>query len=158
MIDIKKSIKAAIFDKMWINRVRLELPDPVFTEPIFPQSKGRFNASLLPYNGTHLLATGGEKVNIEDLNAKRASDTTFDSIVTAFTAEVDRQSTKTGLKSITIIANDPAKPVRLMAEYLDSQPFTIADCFALSKTDNTFGTAFESAMDEIARQAGLTVS
>ena len=145
--------------RMWVANMRLQMPDPVFTNPIFPQSFGSFNATLLPYDGTHLLATGRKGVNERKLTEKRASDSVFDGILTALTDEAKRQAGKSvEVQTLTVMAQDPARPVIARVEFVDKTTHTIDDCFALAGTDEVFAGVFTSAMAEIARQAGLTVS
>ena len=157
MIKNPTPVTPQTFNGMWVSNVRLVLPNTDFPET-FREGHGSFNAMLLPYDGTHLLATGGKPVFVENLLTKRAADSTFDGVIASIVTEVERQAGKTGLRSLTVMGGDPSKPVRAMAEFVDLSRHTIADCLTLAGTDSVFGGVFQSAMNEIARQAGLSVA
>lgn len=157
MIQNPTPVTPQTFNGMWVSNVRLVLPNSDFPET-FREGHGSFNAMLLPYDGTHLLATGGKPVSVENLLTKRAEDSTFDGVIASIVTEVERQAGKTDLRSLMVIGNDPTKPVRAIGEFADLSRHTIADCLTLAGTDEVFGGVFQSAMNEIARQAGLTVS
>ena len=157
MIVNPTPITPQTFNGMWVANVRLALPNTDF--PVtFREGHGSFNATLLPYDGAHLLATGGKPVRVENLLTKRAEDATFDGEVTAIIAEIERQASKTGLCTLSVYGGDPARPVVAIAEFADHTRHTIADCYALAGTDTVFAGVFQAAMVEIARQAGLTVT
>jgi hypothetical protein len=156
MIKNPTPVTPQTFNGMWVSHVRLVLPNTDFPET-FREGHGSFNAMLLPYDGTHLLATGGKPVFVENLLTKRAADSTFDGVIASIVTEVERQAGKTGLRSLIVIGNDPAKPVRAMAEFADLSRHTIADCFALAGTDQTFATVFQNTMGTIAMVAGLSI-
>lgn len=144
---------------MWVANLRIDFPtENPYPFPI-PQANGRLSATLLPYDGTHLLATGVKPLFIQKLNERLASDTTFNTVVTSLVAEAKRQANKIlEVKNISVFAPDPAKAVRAMVNFADGSFFTIHDCFTLASTDTTFGGVFMSTMNEVARQAGLTVA
>lgn len=146
------------FNGMWIANFRVTFPDPVFSNPIFPQSMGAAYANLLPYDGTHLLATGNKPVVIRDLQTERAQDAEFDAMLNSLEAECKRQAGKTAMiKSVQVMAPDPAKPVTAQIVFVDGTTHRIPDCFALSASDTIFGAMFTAAMEEIARLAGFVV-
>lgn len=156
MIVNPTPITPATMSGMWVANVRIQLPASGDPRPRI--ASGSFSARLLPYDGTHLLATGGKNVVIENLTSKRASDSTFDAVIASIIAEIERQAGKTGLTTLTVIAPDPARPVIAIGDFPDRSRHMIADCYALAATDEVFAGVFQSAMAEIARQAGLSVA
>jgi hypothetical protein len=152
MIENPKPITPQTFAGMWITNLGIFLP----TEE---KPKGFIGGNFSPYDGTHLLATGGKRLFVGDLAMKRTTDAQLDSMLTATVAEVQRQAGKTAdVKFITTNAPDPAKPIVAQAHFVDGTFHTIPDCLTLAGTDSVFGGVFQSAMNEIARQAGLSVA
>jgi hypothetical protein len=151
MITNPTPITPQTFAGMWITNLGIFLPT-------VEKPKGFIGGNLLPYDGTHLLATGGRRLFVGDLAAKRTQDAQLDSMLTALEVEVQRQAGKTvAVKFISTTAPDPAKPVVAQVAFADGSFHRIPDCFALCGTDQTFAGVFLSAMAEIARQAGLSV-
>lgn len=152
MIQNPTPITAATFSGMWTNALTIFLPS---TE----QPKGLITANLQPFDGTHLLATGGKSLKLTDLSTKRTTDTALDGMLTAIVAEVQRQAKKTAaVRTVTVRAPDPTKPVSTVAIFEDNTIHRIQDCFALEGTDTVFAGVFNSTLGEIARLAGLTVA
>jgi hypothetical protein len=82
----------------------------------------------------------------------------LDGIVTSIVTELERQSGKSGVTAVSVMAVDPARPVIAVTEFADHTRHTIPDCYGLAATDSVFSAVFVAAMTELARQAGLTVS
>ena len=136
---------------MWVTSVQVIFPDG--------ENKGILQASLLPYDGAHLLALGGKRVSINDIADARSRDTVLDGVLTALVAEVQRQAGQDAAPAIIqVLAHDPSKPVQARVIFLDRPPYTIPDCFALCVADSVFAGVFTTTMGEIARLAGLTIS
>lgn len=156
MIINPTPITPATMTGMWVANVRINLP---LSSSPYPQvASGSFISRLLPYDGEHLLATGGKNIVVENLTAKRAIDSTFDRVIASIIAEIERQAGKVGLSTVTVVAPDPDRPVIAIGDFPDRTRHLIADCYTLAATDATFARIFQSAMAEIARQAGLTVA
>ena len=148
-----------VFNNMWVANMILQQPDPDFPAPLFQQGYGRLNATLLPYDGTHLLATGRKVVFISKLTDKMTEDTVFAGVITALLAEAQRQAkVTTAVKSVSLSAPDPTKPVVVSAKFVDGTTYAIPDCWALAGTDSVFAGVFNNTEVEIARLAGLTVA
>ena len=140
-------ITPQVFSGMWIQNLNMFLP----TEA---RPKGFIQARLLPYDGSTLLALGGKDVRTALPNNSEQTA----AVLTSLIAEVKRQANKTAEPiSITVMAQDPSKPVRAHVRFADNKHHVIADCFALAGTDSVFAGVFNSAMAEIARLAGLSV-
>jgi hypothetical protein len=151
MIANPTPITAATFAGMWITN--LEIFFPTAEKP-----RGFIGGNLLPYDGSHLLATGGVRVWVGNLAGKRTTDTTLDGVLAALTAECQRQASKTAaVRTIIVMAMSPAQPVVAMILFTDGTYHTIADCFGLASTDATFAGVFMDVMAEVARQAGLEI-
>ena len=142
---------------MWASNFRLQLPNLSMPMSSYLYH-GQFFATLNPYDGTHLLRTGTKVVQITDLISKRQTDPIFDSVITSVVLEIERQANKTDLSSITVMAYDPEYPVRIIAEFSNRAKYNILDCYKLCATDSVFAGVFQSALEEVARQAGLTIS
>lgn len=152
MIQNPAPQSATTFNGMWVTNLGIFLP----TEE---KPKGFIGGNFLPYDGTHLLATGGKRLFVGDLAQKRTTDQQIDAMLTSLVAEVQRQAGKTvAVKFIQTTAPDPAKPVTAQIAFEDGTFHRIADCFALCASDQVFAGVFMGAMAEIARQAGLTVA
>lgn len=159
MIQNPTPITTGTFNGMWISNIRLKMPDLVFTDPVFPQSRGSFTATLLPYDGNHILASNIVRVTIPDLKAKRSADYGFDAIITSIIAEAKRQSGQPNDPvSVIVYAPDPTKLVSASFEFPNKITHMVKDCYALCSTDSTFASVFISVMGEVAKQAGLPVS
>lgn len=140
------------FLHMWVTNLQLKQPDPTLPAN---QSRGSFFASLLPYDGANLLHAP-ITVTIPALSVRMTTDTVFAGVVTSLLAEAQRQAGSTlDVKSLIITAPKPPQ-VHATVQFVDNTTFTISDCFALCKTDTIFAEVFESALVEVARQAGLT--
>ena len=141
-------VTATTFGKMWISSVFLAQP--------LNGTQGSLFATLLPYDGEHLLATGGKRVAIPSLKAPSAPVAT---LVTALTTELARQSKKTSpLSKLYVMATDPSRPVVIRAEFVDHTTYDIKDAFALVGTDTVFAGVFTTALGTLATLAGLTVT
>jgi len=144
-------ITAETFNGMWINQLQIFLP--------LGAQKGFIQGRLLPYDGTHLLATGGRDVRVFDLATKRTTDAALDAVLTALVAELKRQSKKTtDIKFLNVMAPDPAKAVSAMVFFSDNTHYNIANCYALAGTDATFAGVLTNTLGEVAVLAGLTVA
>ena len=155
----------AIFDKMWITSVTLQLPVATPTNsampPIAPTiiNAGRFLATLLPYDGKHVLSVGGKTVLFPSLAAKQASDVIFAGIITNLVAECKRQAkVNTDIASIDVYALNPTLAVRADIRFIDTTSYNISDCYKLAGIDAIFATVFQTTLLEIARQAGLAIA
>lgn len=114
----------------------------------FISPSGLVQASLLPYDGTHLLATGRKIVNKKD-----------EALVASVVAEAKRLSGKeTDVKLVRVMAPEPSKPVMLHVLFADNSTHIEKDCYAKAATDAVFASAFSATMAAIASLAGLTVS
>ena len=143
-------IVAGTFGGMWIRNISVMLPTETH--------QGVLSAELLPYDGTHLLATGGKRVALTDLKTKRTTDAQLDAMLTAITAEVKRQkNTTVEPRIVSVQAPDPTKPVVASVQFVDKTNHIVRDCFTLAGTDQTFGMVLQQVLGEVARQAGLTV-
>lgn len=138
MIQNPTPVTAGTFNGYWIANVQ------IVTEPKVVQ------ATLHPYDGTHLLATGRKIVNTK---------TGTDELVAAVAAEAQRLAGKTeAVRVVRVGAVDPAKPVTLTIIFNDNSVFTVRDCFAKAGEDAVFGAAFSAALAGIAALAGLEVA
>ena len=153
MINNPTPITTGIFSGMWITSLQI----------IFPEGgkKGILQATFLPYDGVHLLATGGKKVFLNDLTTVRSNNTVLDSMLTALVVEVNRQASNTLVpRIIQVNAPNPTSvkvaPAQIIFE--DQSVYRIDDCFALCATDATFAGIFSNTMGEIATLAGLTIT
>ena len=129
------------FDGFWISSAQ-----------IF--KSGQVQASLLPYDGAHLLATGTKRLNMAALPAE---------VMTALKAEITRLSGKADAPELVqVMAQDPSKPVMVQVLFPRATPavapYRIADAFALCGTDAQFAGVFGQVMASIAQLAGCTVS
>jgi hypothetical protein len=143
-------VTPATFSGMWIASLHLMFPSAA--------KRGMLSARLLPYDGQHLLATGGVDLRLTDLAAKRQADPAFDSMLTSLEVELDRQSgTDAAWERLTVVAPDPTKPVVATAFTVERAHHRIPDCFVLAATDAGFAAVLQATLSEVARQAGLTV-
>ena len=145
-------INPTSFNNMFVANMLLTLPTDI--------SNGQMFATILPYNGEHLLATGGKRLTILNLKDSMEKDASLATMVTNIVAEAKRQANSTSTVSrISVYAPDPTIPVRVVVQFEDTpKPFMINDCFTLASTDAQFGTIFLSAMAEVATRAGLSVN
>ena len=144
-------ITAATFNGMWINQLQIFFP--------LAAQKGFIQGNLLPYDGTHLLATGGKSVRTFNLAGKRITDSNLDSTLTALQAELKRQSKNNAdQKFVNVSAPDPAKAVVATVFFADDTHYTVTNCYALAGTDATFAGVLNNTMATVARLAGLTVA
>ena len=100
----------------------------------------------MPYNGTHLLATGitritqpapsGSLIPVIDIVKSLANKTVEPTLIQVF-------------------APDPAKPVAAQIIFIDETNFQIPDCYALAAINPPFATVFISTMSMIAEMAGF---
>ena len=151
MIQIQTPITTSTFNGMWVTNLGIFFPT-------VEKPHGLIAGNLAPYDGTHLLLTGGKRLFISNLAAKLASDATLATIMNALKAEVKRQASKTvEPKFVTVNAYDPARPVTAQVGFVDGSIHTVSNCFALAATNPAFAGVFSGTMGEIARQAGLTV-
>ena len=145
--------------RWWIVSIRINFPIPSFPVPLAKELYGSLSAGFLQYDGTHLLATGDKPLILPKLTDKIAADTVFAGVFNSLVAEVKRQAVvSTELASLTLIAPDPAKPVRVAVQFVDGINFSIPDCYAMGKTDSVFAGVFSAVEAEIARQAGLVIA
>jgi len=152
MIANPTPITAATFAGMWITNLGIFLPTS-------EKPRGFLAGNLLPYDGTHLLAIGGVRVNVMDLASKRTTDTMLDGVLTNLTNECKRQASNTSeVKFVNVSAHDSTKPVFAQIGFTDGNFHRIPDCFALAETDSVFSGVLMATMAEVARQAGLAVS
>ena len=143
-------IVAGTFGGMWIRNISVMLP--------VANHQGILSAELLPYDGTHLLATGGKRVALNDLKTKRTTDAQLDALLTAIVAEVKRQkNTTVEPRIVSVQAPDPTKPVVATVQFMDKTSHVVRDCFTLCGTDATFAQVFQSVLGGVAQLAGLNV-
>jgi len=165
MIINPSPITAGTFNGFWVSNVTYLAPLPGTS---VQRQNGFFAANLLPYDGTHLLATDIKQVVINNVLAKRAADSVFASMLDNLANECKRQANNTSsVERITVSALNPAKKnaagapiVSAFVQFDSSNNSThqIKDCYALAGTDSTFAGVFNAAMGEIARLAGLTIA
>lgn len=143
------------FDGFWVSNLHV----------VFPQNetvKGVVLARLLPYDGENLLATGSKDVRILGLDqAKRNSNPNLNLLLTTLETELARLSPDSGaLRSVSVVAPDPNKPVTATGVFVDltKRPHTIKDCFGAAAEDATFAAALNNVLGSVAALAGLTVS
>jgi hypothetical protein len=155
MIVNPTPITAATFNGYWITNVQLILGTG---------KPGILQADLLPYDGQHLLATGGKRVSEVKLVQKATTDAPIAAMLTALNAEITRLSGNADAFNIlTVSAPDPAKPVSIAVLWQaigdkKSASYVIKDAYALAATDPQFAGVFSSTMAAIAGLAGLTVA
>ena len=131
-------VTTGTFGGMWVTSLQL-----------FLDGKDFIQANFLPYDGTHMLATGGTRLNQKIAPADFA----------ALATEAKRQANKTAdIKFLQLHGNDPAKPVVARAFFTDGTMHSIPDCFGLCATDPTFAQVFLGTMAQVATLAGLTVT
>jgi len=151
MIINSTPITTGTFSGMWVTNL-------VVVFPSAERPKGMIDGTLLPYDGTNLLATSGAKVSISDLTAARATDPVLSGVVMNLASECKRQAVKTSSPILlSVSAATPASPVTAMLGFADGTSHVIPDCFALCGTDQVFAGVFMAVMGEIARQAGLEI-
>ena len=144
-------ITAPAFNHMWIMMLQVMFP--------FEAQTGFIQGQFLPYNGTHLLASGGVSLQVLNLASKRTADANLNSMLINLQTEIARQSKiSTTIKFINIYAPDPAKPVSATILFMDRNSYKISDCYALAETDPIFAGVLNSTLTEAADLAGLTVS
>ena len=127
-------ITANTFNGMWISQLQIFLP------------QGNVQANFLPYDGTHLLATGGK--NFRQI----APAGSF----TALIAEVKTLANKTVEPNlIQVFAPDPSKPVSAQFVFSDKTNFRINDIYALAATDAAFANVLSNTVTLVSGLAGL---
>lgn len=138
MIQNPTPIQTNVFNGYWITSVQFIVDTKLV------------QASLLPYDGQHLLATNRRTVNISE---------NTQTLINAVILEIKRLSGKTvDVKFIRVIAPEPSKPIILHVTFSDNTTHIVQDCLALAGNDNTFAAVFNSALANIASLAGLTIS
>ena len=147
MITNPTPVTAATFNGMWITNLTIMLPTA-------ERAKGVLTANLLPFDGAHLLATGGKAIQppIKLPTADAATNT----MLAALATEANRQAgnaTPAALKVVQVSAPDPAKPVTAQITFVGSKPHVIKDCYALAGTDAKFAAVLNSVMVEVATLA-----
>ncbi len=136
LIQNPTPITANTFNGMWINQLQIFLP------------QGNIQASFLPYDGTHLLATGGKRI------MQKASNGSLDALI----AEVKSLSGKTSEPTlIQVFATDPSKPVTAQVIFTDKSIYRIPDCYALAATDSVFAGVFNNTIGLVVGLAGYTI-
>lgn len=128
------------FDRYWLSHGQ------VF------RKTGMTQGTLLPYDGTHLLATGDKHPEIGS-RFSPAAFATLDAAITALTGKAEQA------ELVQVFAPDPAKPVMVQVIWPQSTnlvPHRIMDAFALADTDPQFAQALGVVLAEFARLAGLT--
>lgn len=143
-------VQPGVFNRLWVTTLAIHLLPA-------GNPSGNLLATLLPYDGTYLLAGGGQVVKLPSLAVARAQDPVLDAVVTAALAECERQFGVTGVISLVVQAPDPTRPVVAHVITNDGKARRIADCFALCAQDPVFAQVFTSVMVEIARQADLQI-
>jgi hypothetical protein len=156
MITNPTPITPGTFGGMWISKVELAMPDLRFPAG-FLERRGKLLATLLPYDGVHLLATGGKSLQVHDLAAGSAADARIAGLVGALCGEAGRQSGKTGVTGIAVHAPDPSKPVRVVCRF-GHETFIVPDGFGLCAEDPQFASVFTTVMGTVAVLAGLEVT
>ena len=137
-----------VFDGMWITNLMLMLPTP-------ERAVGMLHASLHPYDGANLLVAGRKDVR----RGIPAQDAQTTALIATFIAEVKRQKdTDAEPVTISVMAQDPTKPVRASVRFAGNIHHNIPDCFALAATDSAFAQVLGDTMAEVARLAGLSVA
>lgn len=146
----------APFDRLWVSSLAI-LADK-------ETGKIRIFGTLLPYNGTQILATPRHDLRIQDALALATTDASFAACQTALIGELKRQSILKNLitntdepwfANVSVQANDPSRPVRISAiiEIEAGRKFlNIPNAFALATTDAIFAEIFAQVMGEIGRQ------
>lgn len=138
----------ATFDKLWVAHLRVVLSGEA----------QYLHAHLLPYNGSHVLQAQPRLVRIVDLAAKRPQDAQLDAVLSALEAEAKRHAGTAEVRSVSVQAGSPERPVVVVIEKGEGQePYLIRDCFALAATDTQFATVLNGTLAEIARLASTTV-
>lgn len=152
MIQNPTPITANTFSGMWITNLGVFLPT---TE----KPKGFIGGNLLPFDGQHLLSTGGQRLFVGDIATARTTDSNLNAMLIELTTEVKRQAGKTvEPKFVAVNAPDPSKKVSAQIQFTDESFYRIPDCFTLCETDSTFAAVFQNVMAQVARLAGLTVA
>jgi hypothetical protein len=125
------------FNGMWISQLQIFLP------------QGNVQASFLPYDGTHLLATGGK--NFRQI----APAGSFNSLI----ADVKTLANKTVEPTLVqVFAQDPSKPVSAQFIFSDRTNYRINDVYALAATDSVFAGLLNNTMGLVATLAGYTIT
>jgi hypothetical protein len=144
-------VTTGTFGIMWINAAGIFLTTK-------DKPNGFLQATLQPYDGTHLLSTGGKRVFQPNLVTARAANPTLDSALTALLAEAQRIAGETvAVSLVTISAPDPAKPVGIQVFFADGKHHNIPDGFALAAGDTTFAGVFSNVMAALAELAGCAI-
>ena len=150
MIQNPNPVSTSTFSGMWITNLSVILPTA--------DKAGLLTVNFQPYDGSHLLATGGKRFAIMDIAKKSEEDATFKTMIDTLIAECKRQANKDGdIKFINVMAQDTARPVVAQIVFDDKIPYTIKDCFALAGSDTAFAGVFQGTMNEVAKLAGLSV-
>lgn len=135
MIQNPTPITTSTFSGMWINQLA-----------IFPET-GKVSANFVPYDGTHLLATGNNRI------FKSAPTGSLTNVVTKLQSLANKTIQP---KLVQVSAPDPSKPVTAQVIFTDNSVYRIADCYALCATDSAFATVFQQTMGTVATLAGYT--
>lgn len=123
----------------------------------FILNENYLTARLLPYDGTRLLALGGTSVRPTKVASLRQNPQVA-AILDALEGKVAIMADNTsGLRTLRVMAPDPAKPVGAIATFQSGRPHRIADCFSLCATDPAFAQIFTTTMGLLATLAGLEI-
>lgn len=140
----------ATFEGMWITNVAIIFPEKGKT--------GSLNAKMQPWEGEHLLMTGGKQVNVWNLTQSANQDAALSSILESIKTNMARLSGNSEpLKMVQVVAIDPAKPIFVQAVFNDNKVYRIQDADALTKTDSEFAQCFGTALGKIASLGGLSI-
>jgi hypothetical protein len=152
MIQNPTPITASTFSGMWVTNFSAFFP-------VENRPNGLLIAGFSPFDGAHLLATGGQRLFINNLVTARAGDATFNTQMSALTVECKRLAgTDQDVEFVSVRALDPSKPITAATKFVDGSFHNIRDCMTLAGTDATFAAAFNSIMGELARKQGLSIS
>lgn len=141
-------VAAGTFGGMWVTMLQVDLKNRV---------RGFLYADLLPFDGANLLANGGKRVYVPNLEEARKTDVQLGAVIDNMIAESKRISGKDlEVLIMQVSAPDPRKGVKAQVFFSDTTSYTVDDCFGLAGTDPQFASMFLGALAEVARQAGLT--
>lgn len=150
-------ISTAAFGAWWLKNINIYKISDTATN---------LNVAFIPYNGEYALNTTPSRLTLE-VNAKKASDSTFADVMNALTTEVQRQyGLKNGnptittfeIKNLNVMAQNPERPVAIFCQLIVNgvtKTLMISDAFSLAGTDMTFAVALNNVMNEFGRQGKL---
>lgn len=142
-------VQSSTFSGMWVRDLTILFP--------VSGSKGALSASLLPYDGTNLLATGG--VCVREMDLVKSVDPKISALLETLILELNRLLGKEAeWRMLRVVASSPALPVVVVAAAPGGVNVRVPDAFEKASEDPMFASAFQTAMGIVALLAGLSIN